>query len=143
MSIKQLVYSSEARVHFARTDLVLLLLDCRQSNMRFGITGVLLHAAEKFVQCLEGPAEQVDDTYARIAVDARHHKLSLVHNTTVSGRSFADWTMACADISNSEYLRLSTADWEATLARGQKQPQQSPGFQMMLALWASQKSSGY
>ena len=53
-----------------------------RKNVELGLTGVLVHGAEMFMQVLEGPENQVLSTYATILHDARHTDCHVILITT-------------------------------------------------------------
>lgn len=66
----------------------------RPFNAAHGITGVLIFDGERFVQCIEGPPEDMDGLIARLKKDPRHADFeplgeSWPHDT----RLFATWAM--------------------------------------------------
>jgi len=71
---------------------------CRTSaarNNSVDITGFLVFNQDFFVQCLEGPARAVNDTYHRIARDNRHSDIYIINfENGISSRSFAHWDLA-------------------------------------------------
>ena len=44
-----------------------------------GITGVLCHGGDVFMQVLEGGRDAVNALYNKIVRDARHHDVALLH----------------------------------------------------------------
>ncbi len=141
MSINQLVYVSEATVEFDRLRLVALLGKARDFNATADISGVLLCGDGRFAQCLEGPAAAVDDLYNKIASDKRHTNVTLLQTVQVPKRSFAQWSMGCVNTSESELLKLRTAEWEHAVEEHQGGPEISPGFALMGALWKQYQSN--
>ena len=67
-------------------------------NAERGITGLLILSAESFLQVLEGPVDEVNDLYLRIARDERHGQLRLLRFESISERSFEDWAMHVVDL---------------------------------------------
>jgi len=135
MSIKQIVYVSEGVVEFDRLRLVAMLEKARENNRRTGITGVLLHSAGRFAQCIEGEKEAIDTLYLRISGDVRHRDVVKLQEVMIPARCFAQWSMGCVDLLESEYLRLSTAQWQGSLAGHANAGWVSPGFVLMESLW--------
>ena len=87
----QLVYISSA---VAAPDTAPILAVSRHNNMRDDITGLLYADGKRFLQVLEGPAEAVETTYARIAADPRHRAVVQLSRRTVAAREFGQWRMA-------------------------------------------------
>ena len=51
-------------------------------NRSVGITGTLIYSAGHFAQFLEGPEKDVEELFARIRADTRHHDVNLVQSGT-------------------------------------------------------------
>lgn len=64
-------------------------------NAAAGLTGILLHVDNCFIQVLEGPNEELERTFERICCDFRHENIKLIDLTPVRERLFAEWGMAC------------------------------------------------
>lgn len=62
-------------------------------NEKAGITGILLLSGDRFLQVLEGPVNFVNQLYAKIVVDERHHGVELISYERVSSTFFPDWSM--------------------------------------------------
>lgn len=70
-----------------------LLRQARAYNQGHRLTGLLLYAAptKEFVQVLEGPHNEVENLYQRIAQDPRHKHAFVLHEAPVASRMFPDW----------------------------------------------------
>jgi len=88
-----LTYFSSASVAFSDQDLQELLAHSRVRNAEADVTGLLLHVDGHFVQTLEGPAERVDATFARICADTRHRNVLTALREDIEQREFPDWSM--------------------------------------------------
>jgi hypothetical protein len=65
-----------------------------RNNAKHDVTGLLVKIGDYFFQILEGPAEAVDATYARICNDERHTDIVVVGMPeSASERLFGDWAM--------------------------------------------------
>lgn len=78
-----------------------ILVQSRNNNSRAKIGGVLHYGNGYFFQCLEGDAEKVNETYARINQDKRHKAVLLLSETEVTERLFKDWSMKYMPIESS------------------------------------------
>ena len=65
-----------------------------QNNRLADITGFLVFGGDRFLQLLEGPAGEVEATFARINQDARHVDVTLIAQGAAERRLFRDWNMA-------------------------------------------------
>lgn len=89
----QLVYVSTAAWPMNDGDLDTILAHSRKNNSRLGVTGLLLHIDQGFLQILEGPREAVLIVFAAIERDLRHIGLRVLIQQDVEERLFAGWSM--------------------------------------------------
>lgn len=76
-------------------DLAQLLRQARAYNQDHRLTGLLLYAADtrEFVQVIEGPRDETQKLYDKIALDPRHKHSFVLHEALATGRMFPDWRM--------------------------------------------------
>jgi hypothetical protein len=76
-------------------DLAQLLRQARAHNQDHRLTGLLLYAAHthEFVQVIEGPRDEAQELYDKIARDPRHKHSFVLHEGLATGRMFPDWRM--------------------------------------------------
>ena len=103
-NLVRLIYSSTAKVGLQGASLQYLLASCRRNNLRNGITGTLFLDEGRFWQVMEGTAESVRATFARIILDDRHSQIGVISENAVTTRSFAEFTTSFAhgSLPNSE-----------------------------------------
>ena len=89
----RLLYASRATHTVTHELLESILGQCRVHNPALGITGILCHGGDVFLQVLEGGRDAVNATYTRISCDPRHRDVSLLHFEETDERCFAGWTM--------------------------------------------------
>lgn len=65
----------------------------QKNNAATGITGALIFNCGFFGQVLEGPQSQVEETFERIQLDARHFNVRVLSCEAVDERAFAKWSM--------------------------------------------------
>lgn len=107
----RLLYASRAVGPVSPHAIDAILERSRTNNPALGITGVLCHGGEVYMQVLEGGRDAVNALYNRIAADARHREVTLLHYDEISERRFAGWTMGQVNlgrINPSVLLRYST-----------------------------------
>lgn len=90
----ELLYTSTSERDMDEYALLDLLIEARDKNVRLGITGLLVHQQQSFIQLLEGEKEQVLELYRSICADSRHTTATTVFEEEIEFRSFADWSMA-------------------------------------------------
>lgn len=98
MDHRRIVYVSEADPALEARDLRLILETAQERNWRAGLSGLLLHDGEHFLQHLEGPPAAMAPVWAAIRADARHREVTVLVDEITAERAFADWRMG--------YLRI-------------------------------------
>lgn len=131
-----LAYESQASVPFTESDLLDLLGLSRTKNAELGITGTLLYRRGTFLQVLEGDRDRVEDLYATISDDPRHHAVDTVLVEDRSERRFPDWTMGFADVDG----HLGDVDGFNDVLTSLQGPdgEESPQFRELLALFGNE-----
>jgi hypothetical protein len=89
----RLMYASRAVPAVDQEELVAILKKSKANNPRAGVTGVLCFSEGIFMQVLEGGRAAVNQLYNRIAADARHSDVVLLHYEEIAERRFAGWSM--------------------------------------------------
>ena len=89
-----LVYVSTATRALSLEEIGRLLDSARRRNAARGITGVLLYAEGRFMQCLEGPAVDLAHVYDIIRSDPCHYGLIEIVREPLARREFPEWSMA-------------------------------------------------
>jgi Sensors of blue-light using FAD len=75
-----------------------ILSQCRSHNPKLGITGILCHGGDVFMQVLEGGRHQVNELYAHIVRDSRHRDVTLLQYEEIAERRFSGWTMGLVNL---------------------------------------------
>jgi hypothetical protein len=89
----RLLYASRAAQAVTPAVIDAILTQCRSHNPALGITGILCHGGEVFMQVLEGGRDAVNALYGDIVRDPRHRDVAVLHFEEVTERRFAGWTM--------------------------------------------------
>ena len=110
----EMIYASAAVKPFSPTELTELLRKARIKNSRMGVTGMLLYDRGSFLQVLEGESDQVGALYEIISKDPRHERVVKLLESTITARSFADWSMGFAA---GEQLRSAKLEGHSALLR--------------------------
>lgn len=113
--MEQLLYISTSRSEGpSLVEIESILSASRRNNRRDGLSGLLIVGGRRFLQVLEGPAEQLADAYARIKRDPRHFAIVELSRRTVERASFPDWYMGYeaggGDLSEMVYQLTSLVD---------------------------------
>lgn len=97
-----LTYVSSASQVLDSPDLVELLAAVRPRNEELGLTGMLLHSGGNIIQVLEGPDEVVDERFAVIERDTRHHGVLVLLREPIEQRAFPDWSMGFREVGSAD-----------------------------------------
>ena len=100
-----------------------LLRQARSYNQAHRLTGLLLYTnqTKEFVQVLEGPRDEVQKIYEKIAIDPRHKHAFVLHEGEATGRMFPDWRMGFA-LAETQDLRATTGYFPLAAAPGYARP---------------------
>lgn len=96
----QIVYVSAAIAPLALEDLHHLLVLARAKNVIHRVTGMLLYDSGSFLQVLEGPDTAVEQIFAGIQRDPRHHQIKVLIRQPIDHREFPEWSMGFMDTSH-------------------------------------------
>ena len=88
-----LIYVSSAVKLMDNDELLTLLEQSREKNLRLGITGMLLYSEGNFMQMLEGDRQVVLELYDAIRNDYRHKGVMTIRSDNIEERNFEDWSM--------------------------------------------------
>jgi hypothetical protein len=94
----RLLYASRASGPVTAEVVDSIVAQSRAHNPALGITGILCHGGEIFMQVLEGGRGPVNELYNSIVRDARHRDVVMLHYEEVAERRFAGWTMGMVNI---------------------------------------------
>ena len=92
MNLVQLIYASTP-FGFDQSALDSILTQSRRCNTRDGLTGALICRGDIYLQLLEGKADAIDATYARIVRDDRHLEIHRLSYDVATERLFPAWAM--------------------------------------------------
>jgi hypothetical protein len=95
----RLLYVSRACESAPEGQVEPILAQARRNNPEMGITGVLCHGGDVFLQVLEGGRAAVNALYNRIVCDRRHQAVTLLHYEEIVERRFSGWTMGQVNLS--------------------------------------------
>lgn len=89
----RLLYASRAAKALTPEVIESILASSRKTNPALGVTGLLCHSDEIFMQVLEGGRDTVNHLYSRICSDPRHRDAIVLHYEEITERRFSSWTM--------------------------------------------------
>lgn len=104
----RLVYTSARSSHCNDDEIDKILAASKMNNKSLGITGVLLHTPDRFLQVLEGEKDKVMELYHKIEKDTRHGGSNMRFCEPVTQRHFGDWNMAGKKM-NSQEIKYDTS----------------------------------
>ena len=90
----RLVYMSTPKRSLSSAEIGTILAAAKKNNGHNGITGILIQDRKRFLQYLEGSEDKVEQTFARIASDSRHHAIFRLKSGLIVRRQFPGWNMA-------------------------------------------------
>lgn len=89
----RLMYASRATEGIDADAIAAIVRQSRTNNGAAGVTGLLCFSDGVFLQVLEGGRDAVSALYNRIAADARHRDVVLLHYAEITERRFSGWSM--------------------------------------------------
>lgn len=89
----RLIYASRPSQQVGIHGVNEILTISKKNNIKDNITGALVYSEHVFLQCLEGPRNEVNTTYRRICADARHTDCVLLQYMDIDFRLFGRWDM--------------------------------------------------
>ena len=111
--LKRILYTSRlapAAASQLKSTMEDILIVSQRLNQRDAITGFLWSDGLTFAQVIEGPRRLMDNLYARIARDPRHHALKLHLDMAIEGRKFPRWSMCGMTLADLDDLLLGPMD---------------------------------
>ena len=95
----RLIYASRASDEKLCDTLQSIMQTSHTNNPHHGITGILCHSDQVFMQVLEGGREAVNTLYGNILRDPRHSAVMLMLYEEITERRYGCWTMGQANLS--------------------------------------------
>ena len=93
MRLTQLIYISRSCIAASSPEMAAIENIAKSRNALRDVTGFLYYDDQAFVQVLEGPAEAVDEIFAKIDTDPRHQDVRVLEHGWIEERQFGDWAM--------------------------------------------------
>ena len=112
--MRQVLYISESTVSMSDDDLQELLEVCRKNNKEHHITGVLIYIYNRFIQCVEGEPNEIEQLITNVRKDKRNKYFILLRDMEIIDRTFVDWSMGFINYENDkkilkkEYFEISS-----------------------------------
>jgi hypothetical protein len=92
----RLIYASTAQPGVDLNEFKRILLQAQTNNHSRDLTGTLAFNSKIFLQALEGARDQINDLYARLIRDPRHHTVTMLGYKEIEERHWANWSMGFA-----------------------------------------------
>lgn len=92
----RLIYASTAQEGVDLNEFKRILLQAQTNNHSRDLTGMLAFNSKIFLQALEGARDQVNDLYARLIRDPRHHTVTMLGYKEIEERHWSNWSMGFA-----------------------------------------------
>ena len=73
-NLKQIIYTSKP-VAFEANTIDEILVSSHKINSESAVTGSLIFGSELYMQFLEGPVQELNETFNRIEIDNRHTEI--------------------------------------------------------------------
>ena len=100
----RLVYMSTPKRSLSSAEISGILAAATRNNGRNEITGILIQDRKRFLQYLEGSQQKVEETFARISMDSRHHAIFRLKSGIIDRRQFPGWSMASKTVDEDRSL---------------------------------------
>ncbi|MGE5336901.1 MAG: BLUF domain-containing protein [Gemmatimonadota bacterium] len=119
----RLLYASRSAEPVTPATIESILAAARRRNPELGVTGILCHTGDIFMQVLEGGRAPVNQLYNSIVGDPRHKDVTILHCEEITERRFANWTMGQVNLARVnastllKYSELPTLDPYAVSGR--------------------------
>ena len=116
-------YVSRPTVSLGDAELARLFRAAHAWNERHSVSGRLVvvereDLAVRFVQCLEGPRQEIEACSRRIFRDPRHGDIVVIQSAEISTRRFAAWSTHFETVTEGEIgLDVAVALWNADAER--------------------------
>ena len=101
--LKQLVYTSVSSRGLFEVISPESLRRIRANNTAAEITGALFWSEPKFMQVIEGPADNINRLFSTLLKDDRHHSIVLVSERIIHEREFPNWAMQSGNMQSDEF----------------------------------------
>jgi hypothetical protein len=111
MPLRAIAYVSQAKPDLSAARLQTLVEDAARFNKMAGVTGVLLHDGERFLQYIEGPPDGIDSVYERILQAGSHVDIVELARGRLGQRQFPYWAMRGLPVDAALLRQLSAGDW--------------------------------
>lgn len=89
----RLIYASTAQTGVGMQEFKGILQQAQTNNHRRDLTGILAFNSKVFLQALEGSRERINELYAKLLRDDRHHTVAMLHYEEIEEREWASWSM--------------------------------------------------
>ena len=110
--LKSLLYVSRCSEPLDDDEIFRLYKTAVENNAMEGLTGVLVHDGDIFLQLLEGGEEALSTMMARLHKDPRHCDIEVRDERAIEERSFGGWTMKLVKVDRAHMAAVTNLDGE-------------------------------
>lgn len=103
-SLSSIIYISSATTLVLQSDIDFLLQNAVQRNLNNGISGILIHKDQSFLQIIEGDTTKIKNLYTKIENDRRHHHIFKLRETNIMQRIFKGYRSSFSVIQDQDEL---------------------------------------
>lgn len=110
--MQQLIYCSTAHSDTSFEMIEAILNIAKSRNKEFDVSGMLIFNGTYFLQCIEGPKEQIETLYNNIFKDDRHFNIKKLDQKKIEKRDFGNWSMGYYNSTNqiNEFIKHNDFD---------------------------------
>jgi hypothetical protein len=116
-NLHQIIYISTAEPCLTESELLDLLEKSRIHNAEREITGLLLHSDGNLIQVIEGPRQEIEALYEKIAQDHRHRGVTLMSNRPIERRDFPHFKMGFKRV-QSKHIEINIPNFSKVVDNG-------------------------
>jgi hypothetical protein len=109
--LEALVYCSRVATGITVDQINLLVTDAASHNLTADVTGVLFCDGLSFLQYIEGPADGIAATYARILAATSHTAIEVLGTRSGGARRFPHWSMRWLPLEQVDFRITRASEW--------------------------------
>ena len=111
-ALKSLLYRSRRAQPLDDAQVYEIYRQATDNNALEGITGVLIHDGDYFVQLLEAGEDAMAGMMNKLRADPRHCNLEVIDERTIERRSFGGWSMKLVKVDHAPFVAVDDVETE-------------------------------